>query len=228
MTFDEAINRADAFINSPELTSDLVSALGELNKLRNQLEHYAIEVDIEYVTQLLANLRNPLIDYFESQIGGIKRLQTPKVIQAWDNVQKTAKFYSELEKEVYEVVKQFRGQTVPGRLLNSHGKFNLPSFDEVIPNAILAPYEDFKYEIDIFGKGDGFSWAIEVKGGMRINIAVLDRLAYRGQILNSILWLVAFSDLSMAVRERAQKRNILVTGAAEWKELKKLILENRI
>jgi hypothetical protein len=226
VTFEEAINRVDAFIRPPELTDDLQTSLSELNRLRNQLEHYAIEADKEKITQLLADLRKPLLELFEAQIGGIKRLQTPKVIQAWDKVQDSAKFYSKLEKEVFEVVRQFNGQKVPGRLFNTEGEFTLPVFERVLANAIVTPEEGFKYEADILGENKNNPWVVEVKAGRHIDIRVMDQLAFRSQVFKATVWLVAFSDLSKAAREAARKRGILITGASEWQELKRLVEDN--
>lgn len=223
VTFEEAINRVAAFVKPPELTDDLQAGLSELNRLRNQLEHYAIETDRGEITQLLANIRNPLLELFEARIGGIKRLQTPEVIQAWDKVQDSAKFYSQREKEVFDLVSQFRGQRVPGRLLNVDGEFILPTFERVLANPILSPSEDEKYEVDILGEGPGLPWVVEVKAGRRIDMRFFDQLAFRGQMLRATLWIVAFSEVSMAAREAAKRRGILVTGLGEWEELRRLI-----
>ena len=224
VTFEEAINRVNAFIRPSELTDNLQTSLADLNRLRNQLEHYAIEADKEDITQLLADIRDPLLELFETQIGGIKRLQTPKVIQAWDKVQDSAKFYSEFEKEVFEVVKLFNGQKVPGRLFNTDGEFTLPAFERVLANVMVTPEEGIRYEVDVLGEGENFSWVIEVKAWRRaVDIKVIDQLAFRSQVFKARVWLVAFSDLTNAARKAAQKRGLLVTGANEWQELKKLV-----
>lgn len=223
VTFEEAINRVGAFVKPAELTDNLQANLTELNRLRNQLEHYAIEADREEVTQLLADLGDPLLELFEAQIGGIRRLQTPKVIKAWDKVQHSARFYSQLEAEVFDLVTQFKGQQAPGRLFGIEGEFTLPTFEQVWANPVLSPDEGIRYEVDILGEGEGSPWMVEVKGGPRIDMRVMDQLAFRGQILKARIWLVAFSEISMAAREAARKRGILITGPSEWEELKGLI-----
>ena len=227
VAFDEAISRVDAFIKPAELTDHLQSKLVQLNQLRNQLEHYAFEADVEEVTQLLASLHNPLIQLFEAQLGDIKRLQPPKVVQAWSTVQSAAKFYSELEEDVWKTVQQFKGQVVPGRLFGLEGQVTLPVFTQVLANPRVTTDGGRTVEVDVLCEGEDLRWIIEVKGGSQAHraLSALDQLFYLSSITHAQPWLVIFADASPHFRQEAKQRNIMLTDEQEWQELKSLVQE---
>jgi hypothetical protein len=68
ISYPEAIERVDAFLDVPELTHQLQRDLRELNQLRNRLEHYAIKTDKVKMVRLLSKIRVPLLRLFEAQI----------------------------------------------------------------------------------------------------------------------------------------------------------------
>lgn len=227
VTYDEAIRRVSAFIKPKELTDNLLANLDKLNQFRNQLEHYAIEADREEVVQLLVALREPLLELFENQLGNIRNQQPAKVVQAWASLEESAKFYSNLEQEVFEIVRLFNGQEVPGYLFNINDKMVLPKFTSVLPNQrILA--DGIYYEADILGEGPNFRWIIEVKGALRDSLGGIAQVSSLSHALNAQQsWLVAFSDISNTARALAHTYGVLVTGAKEWEELKHLILPQK-
>jgi hypothetical protein len=61
VTYLDSIGRVEAFVKPPELDEPLITRLHELNRLRNQLEHYAIEADVEQIVRLLGNVREPVL-----------------------------------------------------------------------------------------------------------------------------------------------------------------------
>jgi hypothetical protein len=223
VAYDEAISRVDAFIRPAELTDYLQSKLAQLNQLRNQLERDAFEADIEEVTQLLAFLHDPLLQLFEAQLGDIKRLQPPKVTQAWSTVQSAAKFYSQLEEDVWKMVQQFKGQMVPGRLFGLEGEFTLPVFTQVLANRRLRTDEGHTVEVDVLCEGEDLRWVIEVKGGTNRALSALDQLFYLGSITHAQPWLVIFAEVSGHYRGEAKQRKIMLTDEQEWHELKSLV-----
>jgi hypothetical protein len=225
VTFEESINRVDAFIKPDELDEKLRDHLTKLNQLRNQLEHYAIEVDEETIIRLLAALHDPLLNLFDSQIGGIRQSQTPRIKQIWDKIETSAKFYSVLEEEVYNVMTRFQGQKVPGRLFGSEEDIVLPIFDRILPNATLSR-QDIRYHVDIFAENNDKSWVVEVAGMSFVGHngrQKLEGLEAIGRISRSQLWLVALSDVPDRVRLMAKNKMIYITGKTEWHELKTII-----
>jgi len=220
VSFEEAINRVDAFVKPPELGNELTKDLDRLNRLRNQLEHYAIEADTEEVTQVLGALREPLLNLFEAQLEDIKPLLTPEVSRVWDTIQDSATRHVQLQREVFALVQQFNRQVVPGRLLNVEGDFTLPTFTRVVPEYQPPTYG---FRLDIFAEGERLRWAIEVKAGRRLPTDYLHRFKSQSRIAEATPWLVMLADVPQQARELAGKLGILVTGAQEWQELKELV-----
>jgi hypothetical protein len=221
VTFEEAINRVEAFIKPSKFGTNLRDDLVLLNQLRNQLEHYAIEVDKEDVVQLLSALHNPLLDLFDDEIGNIRRGQPFLIERGWDQIEDLARFYSEMEDKVYKVVQLFDNQRIPGHLFNSPQDIILPKFSTIKTQSLLEIGGN-KYRSDILGENDNGIWLVEVKGMVNSNAEkyILEQLTAYRQQPNLQVWLVMFKEISKAFREEARKRNILVTGDPEWKELR--------
>jgi hypothetical protein len=68
ISYPEAIERVDAFLDVPEFAHQLQRDLRGLNQLRNRLEHYAIKTDKIRTVRLLSKIRVPLLRLFEAQI----------------------------------------------------------------------------------------------------------------------------------------------------------------
>lgn len=136
VTYDVAINRVEAFIKPQELNEDLHNSLEQLNRLRNQLEHYAIEVSREEVVKILEAIHKPILKLFENQIGQLTQLQTPEINQTWNNIQDLAEEQKQREQEIYDLVKKFNGQRVPGYLFNVEDEVTLPKFDHFLKSLI--------------------------------------------------------------------------------------------
>ena len=231
ISFEEAINRVDAFVQPPELTEDLVNKLlHQLNPLRNKLVHYTTTIKLEQVTKLLGEVGVPLRELFEAQVDGFKEFETEEDIQALDQLQHSAREYSRLEHEVFDLLHQFRGQAVPGRLFNvEKEEFTLPTFEDVIQNYPVqyrtAPKVTVVSSADIFTEGkDGERWVIEIKTNPMSQIRTLEMLVAFQEALAARAWLVVFSRVTLAFKQAAQEKGILVTGVEEWQELKDLLV----
>lgn len=229
VTYLDAISRVEAFIKPVELDEPLVTRLNELNQLRNQLEHYAIDADVESIVRLLGNIRVPLLNLFEAQIGGVKQAEPPTVDETWQGIENLANEYQLIEQEVARVVKQFNGQKVPGRLFNVEDDLTLPNFSEVVQGYRKIGTGDVGashvYEVDVFAQNRDVKWVIEVKAirHRQVPIQALYQVASYGMALEATPWLIVFGEITSRVRETAKKQNIFVTGIEEWKELKQLI-----
>lgn len=223
VTYEEAVKRVSAFIKPTELTDNLQADLDKLNRFRNQLEHYAIEVDKEDVVQLLAALHGPLLELFEKQLGQVRKQQPAKVTQTWAKVQKLAESYSELEKEVLDVVSHFNGQIVPGHLFNVREDVTLPTFQNVLPyHRTMA--EGRQYGVDIFGEAPGVHWAIEIKSALEESLGVIAQISSVSRALGAQGWLIVATELDDMAKSVAHTYGVLITGAKEWKELKNLVI----
>jgi hypothetical protein len=223
VTYEEAIKRVSAFIQPPELTEKLQNDLKELNRFRNQLEHYAIETDKELITQLLAALHEPLLNLFERQLGSIRKVQPERVNRVWREVEDKARFYNMAEKEVFELVEQFNGQKVPGQLFNRAGEFTLPEFEKIYPNHLLST-NGIQHEFDIFCEGKEGNWVVEVKGGHIARLESVAQIHRRSRSVKAQAWFVTFSEVTASMREFSQENNVLLTGISELRELQKILL----
>jgi hypothetical protein len=91
ISYAEAIERVDAFLDVSEFTFQLQRDLRELNQLRNRLEHYAIRTDRVKTIRLLSKIRAPLIGLFEAQISGF-RSQAGALIDRLEEFEAIAKY----------------------------------------------------------------------------------------------------------------------------------------
>ena len=101
---------------------------------------------------------------------------------------------------------------------------------ELLMKEILVKHSPFLIsegmlrEVDILGEGQGFRWVIEIKGVLRDGQSGIAQVRSLSHALKAQPWLIVFTDLSASTRAAAHAHGVLITGANEWKELKKLIL----
>ena len=222
VTYLDAISRVEAFIQPPQLSESLITRLYELNQLRNQLEHYAVEADVDRIIRLLGNIRGPLLDLFEAQLGGVKREEPVRVSKTWADIEHRAHEAMLREKEVADLVRHFQGQEVPGYLFNLEGHIILPAFKRVLHGARIRKLR--WVEIDVFAEADDESWVIEVKTGRMLRMAGLYQVAAVSTALERATpWLVFFGEPHNAAREQAKDLGVLLTGIQEWQELDRLV-----
>lgn len=216
VTYLDAIDRVEAFIHPDNLDSLLLSRLYDLNRLRNQLEHYEIDVDAEQVEELFGDLREPLLDLFESQLGGVKQGEPRRVQQAWTRIEDIARQGYLYEQEVIDLIQCFNGQRVPGTIFNVEGELTLPYFTKIT--------RELFRRFDILAESDDSTWVVEVKSRRYLPLQSIDSFFSAGSMLNNpTLWLVFFGDLTSGPRKRARDLGILLTGKQEWDELKRLL-----
>lgn len=226
VTYDESINRVEAFVKPRMLTSSLSESLKRLNVLRNQVEHYEITADRDSVVKVLAEIRGPLLDLLESEIPGTKRTLKPaRVNRIWNGIQNTAKQAVQFEKEVYDLVCHFKGQQIPGKLLNTHDPFTLPIFER---DKVSLEYRvpNSGVEVDIFAEDvTGAKWAIETKLIERERFrAIIRTVLFNVQSTNAdVAWIVIAGDITRQARAFAKTEDVLLSGGKELQELKKLV-----
>ncbi len=230
VTFEEAINRVVAFVKPKELSKTLIGNLFDLNRLRNQLEHYALEVELEKIVRLLDNLHNPLLSLFDETIGDLRKEEPERVKKAWKKVRESAEFYNEIEKEVYDLISRIDGQIIPGELLGKHGETTLPHFTKVSYGSVYQKEKGKMYEMDICAEGTTTFWIIDVTVS-RLPQSIrsrLDRLFYLSQSFNAQAWLVIMSELAQREYDLAKAdgfdRRIFITDLSDWKKLKDFII----
>ncbi len=98
VTYLDAIERVDAFLDVPEFDTRLQKALRELNRWRNMLEHYAIEADREAILRILADIRVPLLAVFKAHIPDFEQ-EARALIESWEKFELIAEYIrSEVKK----------------------------------------------------------------------------------------------------------------------------------
>jgi len=221
-TYLEVIGRVRAFVNNPELEESLDTRLRELNKTRNNLEHYAIDVDVDKVENLISNIKNPLIKFLEDGLSNFKKEDAKKVKRNWQNIDNRILESERIENEVYQLIKKVQGQIVPGQLLGVEGTVELPNFSEVIKNYRFK-HKDRMMELDILAKDNTSSqWIIEVKSKSR-NFKAVDQVLSSISIVKGIPWVIVFDTVNEKFKEYAREKGVFITGLSEWSELIKLI-----
>jgi hypothetical protein len=226
VNYEESINRVEAFVKPPMLTLTLKESLQRLNTLRNQLEHYEITADRDKVVKVLAEIREPFPNLLESQIPGTrKELEPAKIGRIWNGIENTARLSMQFEKEIYDLVCHFKGQRVPGKLLNTNDPFTLPAFErDKVKQRYRVPRSGV--EVDIFAEDvTGAKWAIETKLIERERVTeAIRNIVFLVQSTNAdIAWLVIAEDISGHLRTFAKEEGVLVSGENELRQLRKLV-----
>jgi hypothetical protein len=229
VSYEEAINRVEAFVKPPELDQKLILNLTRLNQLRNQLEHYALHIETEKIIKILSEIREPLFTLFENQIGGIKKIETKKTKKTWDDIRINNDFQSSYEKRVFELLIGFDFQEVPGRLLGIENNKVLPHFHyigrEIIPSKIEGVSSvDFNH--DFYCESEKENWIIEVKGKVLYTdlvIKTLQRMRFSAK--NAQPWLIVFSTPTSELIKFCKNAKVYLTGEEEWYTLEKIVLQ---
>lgn len=223
-TYLEVIGRVRAFVDSPELEESLETRLKELNKTRNNLEHYAINAEVEKIENLISKIRKPLIKFLEESLKDFKKEDAKKVEKNWQNVDNKISEYERIENDVFGLIQRIKGQTVPGELLGTEGNIQLPNFLEVIKNHRFDSGNK-RMEIDVLAKDDSSNnWIIEVKA-RTLNGRGIDQVLKYVSFIKGTPWLIVFDKVNQKLKTQAKEKGVLITGIAEWEELRKLIEE---
>lgn len=216
-TYLEVINRSMAFTDNQFLTEQLSSWLTELNKIRNNIEHYAIDVSLESIEKLIQNLRQPIINLFQDSI---KDFDSQQLGKTWKEVDSRISEYNKRELEIIELLKQMSDKAIPGGIFTNllGGQLQMPKFQEILHNYRID-FEGNLFEADIYGKGvKDKDWLVEVKT-MSPNKRVVDRLAVISQITGAKPWLIVFNKIPKTIKDYANQKEIYFTDEAMLQNL---------
>ncbi len=220
-TYLEVIGRVRAFVNNPELGENLETRLKELNSIRNNLEHYAIDEEIHKTEELVVKIRKPLLDFFQKGIKEFKHEEAKQIDKTWTGVSKTITEYELLEKEVFVTVQKFNGQKIYGELLGYSGEIVLPKFDNIYQGYI----ENSRFEADVFGKNDNENWIFEIKSNIRYHQAenVINQIKRLSSNLKAKAWIIVFNQISPIVKEKFVKEGFYISSLKDWNQIKEII-----
>ncbi len=248
-SYEVVLERVEAFIKPVGLDQRLLNNLKHLKHLRNQLEHNALEADKDEVLRLIVAIREPLEKLFEAEIGPLTQLRIPEIEYVWDA--RVDDYFDDLvterqlrNQEIIALLKKFNGQKVPGYLFNLEGEITLPRFSHIRADGLIASDDDPEEMMgsnnivaeseDFSVDGHGTRWLIEVNTDSidirdpQVYIDLKDIMSVYVRInITAIPWVVALSgDILLQVKKQAKRLNIMVTGASELQELKRIIDQN--
>jgi hypothetical protein len=224
-TYLEVLGRVRAFVNDPELTERLETWLKELNSIRNNIEHYAINEEIQKTEELLVKIRKPLLNFFKKSIQEFDQAEGKQVSKRWGGVSNNLAEYKLVEKEVLATLQQFHGQKIPGELLSTTGEIVLPVFSNILQGYRLV---NERYEIDILGENDNEKWIFEIKMSFRTQ-HIIDALIYRmktisTQIGASTSWVIVFDEVSPRVKTKLTNEGIYISSIKEWNKIQEIVV----
>ena len=224
-TYLEVLSRVRAFVNDPELTERLETWLKELNNIRNNIEHYAINEEIQKTEDLLVKIQKPLLDFFKKSIQEFEQAEGKQVSKRWGGVSNNIAEYKLIEKEVFTTVQQFHGQKIPGELLSATGEIVLPIFSNILQGYRLV---NEGYEIDILGENANEKWIFEIKMNFR-DQRIIDAVIYRMKTISSQIkatapWVIVFSEISPKVKAKFTNEGIYISSIKEWNKIKETVV----
>ena len=221
-TYLEVLSRVRAFVNNPELTERLETWLKELNSIRNNIEHYAIDEESQKTEDLLVKIRKPLLAFFKKSIQDFGHEEGKQVSKRWEGVSHAITEFELIEKEILATVRQFHGQKIPGELLGIKEDCVLPIFTNILQGYRTA-HERFEM-VDILGESETEKWIIDVKMSLR-NRRMIDKVISRMKNIGSRIaatssWVIIFSEISPKIKSKFTSEGIYISSLKEWKKLK--------
>jgi hypothetical protein len=225
--FSKLIERAAIMLNLPELAqgAPLREKIDELTNYRNKIVHFSIEVQLDEVASLLADLMEPFLTLLEREVKDedFVRRCIPYVRANAESASAVYRLkYAEVEERISQLIKKFNGQQVPGRLFGRSGAIILPEFA-----SIEREVRQQDVLVDILAMSDSERWIVEIKITSP-NFAQLHRLltyqkALQQQVGNIKLWLVVMGADRVFNRSFLQRHEFLFSSEADITELEQLL-----
>jgi len=223
-TYLEVIGRVRAFVDEPELEESLDTRLKELNKTRNNLEHYAINIEIDKIENLIIKIRKSLLNFLERSLKDFKKEDAKLIEKKWKNVDSNISEYKERELEIIEILKQMSNKAIPGNIFTNllTGSLQMPIFEKLLHNHLIK-FQENQFEADIYAKTvKGDDWVVEVKTSQPSK-SIVEKLAVIGKITGATTWLIAFDKIPKSVRDFANQNNIYFTDIGMLQSLKDVL-----
>lgn len=222
VTYSNAIRRVEAFIAPPELEESLVSRLDRLNNLRNQIEHYAIDIDKQDVTTLLGKIHEPLLSLLDAQLGGIRETQSVPVIKAWKSIHSVMERAIAAENRIAALVAKFSGQVIRGDLFAINGQMKLPEVTQVFQGKQWK-VGDLSFEVDVVAESESCTWVVEVKASQRLRRETFHMVRSNALTLNATPWLVFTGTANEKNIQEARSLGVLLTDGPRLDALEDII-----
>lgn len=225
--FGKLVDRAAIMLNLQELSqgADLREKIDALTSYRNKTVHFAVDVKLEEVINLLGQLMEPFLSLLERQIKDKEFIKKclPFVRAQAESVSAVYRLqYKETEERVEKLLRKFNGMEVSGDYFGALGRINLPKF-EVVENG--SGQRDFSF--DFLAKSENENWIVVLKLGRLNSIQthyLVDRSKnYRSKIANSKIWLIVMGIDRVPSIAFYRNHQILVSSEIDIINLEKLL-----
>jgi hypothetical protein len=228
--FGKLIDRAAIMLNLQELGQGTVlrNKIDALTIYRNKIVHYTIDVELDEVINLLADLVEPFLSLLEREIND-KKLMVGYISAIRKNAQSVSETYHlkyiETEKRIVRLIEKFNGQEVDGRLFGIVGKSKvvLPKFD-----LIQTEFKPKDNGFDILAKNSTDIWLVEIKiGNLNSGSAnhLIDKLRHNKEKFSEYAkpWLILMGPEKLHLRRYVYHKDHLTSYEVDIRELELLL-----
>lgn len=160
--FSKLIDRAAIMLNITEFLSGhpLRKGIDALTIYRNKIVHFTVDVDVDEIVSILADLLDPFLSLLQREVKDIEFKN--KCIPL---IRKSAKSLSEIYLErhrgyiisIEKILEKFNKQTVSGKLFGLNGKIKLPKFQE-----FQREYRNNGTYVSLIAKSAQDTWLIDI------------------------------------------------------------------
>lgn len=229
--FASAISRVKSIYDGSE--TDIFGLLEELNKLRNQIQHYGGQLNTIKTYELLESLTKKSSNLFSHF-----NIKIAKLENTVEGISSITNHYVRNEKELLTrlitLMQKFNGQSVDPNLFSRSGDaITLPKFTEIDPyistsrsqfiNLLNIDLVDIQ-AIDVRNN----MWLVELKmysSHSKFRISHLEETIQKLAQTGNIVWLVIWSAVPRAlINFTAQMGNVYVSGMEQIERLEKELL----
>lgn len=229
--FNKLIERVAIMLSLPELAqgATLREKIDELTNYRNKIVHFSVEVRLDEVASLLADLMEPFLTLLEREVKdeNFVRRCIPYVRANAESVSAVYRLkYAEIEERISQLMMNFNGQQVPGRLFGMEGSLTLPRFAEIKPQ---ASGQDLR--ADISALGDSEQWIVEIKMTppnsaqlhQLLNQLIAYKKVFQHQARNVRPWLIVMGVDRIFNRSILKRYEVLFSSEADIAELEQVL-----
>lgn len=224
VSYEDALDRVDAFIRPVLLTDTLKSQLIELNRVRNSLEHYELDVEADKLEQLLKILIDPLLSLFRTGLQDLHMRGPNAPDGASVTISDRENEFSRLVKEVENAMTAFNGQTVPGSIFGIEGNIVLPRFTSIRRDKSRFVGIGSEFGYCLVAESPKGEWIVEIQKHPTAHATkLLMHLSHVATERQECVWLVLFHarDANYSFAPRAE--GVYVTLGSDWPKLKALL-----
>lgn len=227
--FGKLIDRAAILLNLQELAqgSILRDKIDALTSYRNKIVHFTVEVKLDEVITLLAELMEPFLALLEREVQN-KEFSVKYIPLIRANAQAVSGAflikYKEAEDRIEKLLLNFNGQEVPGYLLGTDGIVKLPQFQKVDKE-----FKSRDINIDLLANTASENWVVEIKFSSSNSINIYSTVSnlrhYRQKmnLPNTQLWLAVLGTATKFDKELLRRHNIFFSTEKDITNLEYLL-----